>query len=275
MMTTFLGELIGTMLLIIFGGGVVGGVVLNKSKAQNSGWIVITMGWGFAVAFAIYAVGNISGAHLNPAVTIGLASIGKFPWSNVPMYITAQMTGAFLGAIVVWLHYLPHWKATEEPDLKLAVFSTGPAIRHTLSNLISEILGTAVLVFGVLAIGANKFTEGLNPLIIGFFIVAIGLSLGGTTGYAINPARDLGPRIAHFLLPIVGKGSSDWKYAWIPVIGPIIGGVLGAKFHQSLYEGGSMKALYIFVGVLAITVLIAKVAAGKSSEIKKSKRVAS
>lgn len=234
-MTAFIGELIGTMLLIIFGGGVVAGVVLNKSKAQNSGWIVITMGWGLGVAVAVYAVGRVSGAHLNPAVTLGLASIGKFPWAEVPAYIAAQMIGAFLGAVLVWLHYLPHWAATEDQGAKLAVFSTGPAISNTAANLISEIFGTMVLVFGILAIGANEFTKGLNPFIVGFFIVAIGLSLGGTTGYAINPARDLGPRIAHFLLPIAGKGDSDWKYAWIPVVGPIIGGTLGAQLYKILF----------------------------------------
>ncbi|MFC4768215.1 MIP/aquaporin family protein [Effusibacillus consociatus] len=234
-MSPFLGEIIGTALLIIFGDGVVAGVLLNKSKAQNSGWIVITFGWGLAVAVAVYAVGAISGAHLNPAVTIGLASIGKFPWEQVPAYILGQMIGAFLGAVLVWLHYLPHWGQTQEKDLKLAVFCTGPAIRSTGANLISEIFGTFILVLAILAIGANKFTEGLNPLIVGFLIVAIGLSLGGTTGYAINPARDLGPRIAHFVLPIAGKGSSDWGYAWIPVVGPTIGGVLGALFYASVF----------------------------------------
>lgn len=234
-MSPFLGEIIGTMLLIIFGGGVVAGVVLNKSKAQNSGWIVITFGWGFAVAMGVYAVGAISGAHLNPAVTIGLASIGSFPWGQVPSYIVAQMIGAFLGAVVVWVHYLPHWAETEDTGAKLAVFSTGPAIRNTAANLISEIIGTAILVLGILAIGANEFVAGLNPLIVGFLIVAIGLSLGGTTGYAINPARDLGPRIAHCLLPIAGKGSSDWSYAWIPVVGPVIGGVLGALFFKVFF----------------------------------------
>ncbi len=234
-MTPFLGEVIGTMLLIIFGGGVVAGVVLNKSKAQNSGWIVITMGWGLGVAVAVYAVGGVSGAHINPAVTIGLASIGEFPWADVPLYILAQMIGAFLGGIIVWLHYLPHWKETEDQGTKLAVFSTGPAIRNTFGNFISEVIGTAVLVLGILAIGANEFTEGLNPLIVGFLIVAIGLSLGGTTGYAINPARDLGPRLAHFFLPIAGKGSSDWSYAWIPVVGPIVGGVLGALLYRMMF----------------------------------------
>jgi len=231
-MSSFLGELIGTMLLIIFGGGVVAGVVLNKSKAENSGWIVITMGWGLGVAFAIYVVGKYSGAHINPAVTISLAAVGAFPWDKVPMYILAQVLGAFIGGCIVYLHYLPHWEATDDKDAKLAVFSTGPAIEHLIGNFLSEMIGTAVLVFCILGIGANKFTEGLNPIIIGFLIVAIGLSLGGTTGYAINPARDLGPRIAHFLLPIKGKGGSNWKYAWIPVVAPIIGGLGGAMLYK-------------------------------------------
>jgi glycerol uptake facilitator protein len=234
-MTPFLAEVIGTMILIIFGGGVVAGVVLNKTKSQNSGWIVITMGWGLGVAIAVYAVGGISGAHINPAVTIGLASIGLFEWANVPIYILGQMIGAFIGGVVVWLHYLPHWKETEDTGAKLAVFSTGPAIRSVGANLISEIIGTFVLVFSILAIGTNEFTQGLNPFIIGFLIVAIGLSLGGTTGYAINPARDLGPRIAHFILPIAGKGDSDWSYAWIPVVGPVIGGVLGAMIFKIFF----------------------------------------
>jgi glycerol uptake facilitator protein len=234
-MTPFLAEIIGTMILIILGDGVVAGVLLNKSKAQNSGWIVITMGWGLAVAMAVYAVGSISGAHLNPAVTLGLAAAGEFEWADVPAYILAQMIGAFLGAVIVWLQYLPHWKETHDQGLKLGVFSTAPAIRNTGANLLSEIIGTFVLVFAIMAIGANKFTDGLNPLIVGFLIVSIGLSLGGTTGYAINPARDLGPRIAHAVLPIAGKGSSDWGYAWIPVIGPIIGGVLGALTYNALF----------------------------------------
>ncbi|MGE4519510.1 MAG: MIP/aquaporin family protein [Desulfobacteraceae bacterium] len=233
-MSSFLGELIGTMILVIFGCGVVGGVVLDKSKAQNSGWIVITFGWGFAVAFAVYVVGKYSGAHINPAVTLGLAFSGSFPWAQVPLYIAAQMIGAFVGACIVYLHYLPHWAETEDKDAKLAVFSTDPAIPNTFANLASEVIGTAVLVFGLLGIGANNFSEGLNPLIVGFFIVAIGLSLGGTTGYAINPARDLGPRLAHFLLPIAGKRDANWSYAWIPVVGPVIGGFLGALLYKVL-----------------------------------------
>jgi glycerol uptake facilitator protein len=241
-MQTLLAEAIGTMLLVLLGDGVVANVVLNRSKGQNSGWIVITVGWGVAVAMAVYAVGRISGAHLNPAVTIGLAVIGSFPWTQVPGYIVAQMVGAFAGAVLVWLMYLPHWKATADPGLKLAAFSTGPAIRHTAGNFIGEVIGTAVLLFGILAIAANAqtlskpgdvdlsfvFSRGLQPLLVGVLVLGIGLSLGGPTGYAINPARDLGPRLAHAVLPIPGRGSSDWGYSWIPVVAPIVGGILGA-----------------------------------------------
>lgn len=266
-MTPFLGELVGTMILIVFGAGVVGGVLMKKSKAEGSGWIVITVGWGLAVAMGVYAVGNFSGAHLNPAVTVGLASIGEFPWAEVPSYIAAQMIGAFLGAVIVYFHYLPHWKETPDPDLKLAVFATAPAIRHPLSNLTSEIIGTFILLLGLLTIGANEFTEGLNPLIVGALIVAIGVSLGGTTGYAINPARDLGPRIAHFFLPISGKGSSDWSYAWIPVVGPIIGGSFGALFYQQVFEGVNSIAFWV-VGAITLTVLL-----GAQFTIRKEKEV--
>lgn len=255
-MTPFLGELIGTMILIIFGGGVVGGVLLKKSKAEDGGWIVITVAWGFAVMLGAYAVGGFSGAHLNPAVTIGFATIGSFPWADVPMYILAQMLGAILGATVVYFQYLPHWKGTEDQGAKLSVFATIPAIPHTLSNIISEVIGTFTLVLGLLAIGANEFTEGLNPLIVGALIIAIGLSLGGTTGYAINPARDLGPRIAHFILPIPGKGPSNWKYAWIPVMGPILGGVYGALFYQKFFIGEG-NLLFWMVSVIILVIFIA------------------
>ena len=236
-MTNFLAELIGTALLILLGNGVVAGVVLKGTKNENSGWIVITVGWALAVSFAVYAVGRISGAHLNPAVTIALASTGQFDWVNVPVYIAAQMLGAIIGAELVWLHYLPHWERTPDPDAKLAVFCTAPAIRHTKGNFISEFLGTFVLLFGLSALGANRFAEGLNPLAVGALVLAIGLSLGGTTGYAINPARDLGPRIAHALLPIPGKGGSDWGYAWIPVLAPVLGGIAGALVYRSLLGG--------------------------------------
>lgn len=235
-MQVFLAELIGTMILIIFGGGVVAGVVLNKTKSHNGGWIVITMGWGLGVAMAVYTVGGISGGHINPAVTIALATIGDFPWKDVPLYVMAQTIGGFLGGVIVWLHYLPHWEKTEDQGAKLGVFSTGPAIRNMPANFLSEVIGTFVLVLGILGIGSNEFTEGLNPFIVGFLIVAIGLSLGGTTGYAINPARDLGPRIAHFVLPIAGKGDSDWSYAWIPVVGPIVGGILGGLFFVTFLK---------------------------------------
>jgi glycerol uptake facilitator protein len=244
-MQTLLAEALGTMLLVLLGDGVVANVVLNRTKGQNSGWIVITVGWGIAVAMAVYAVGRISGAHLNPAVTIGLSAIGSFPWAEAPGYIAAQMVGGFIGAVLVWVTYLSHWEATADPAAKLAVFSTGPAVRHTAANLIVELIGTAVLLFGILAIAANAqtlsrpgdvdlsfvFSRGLQPLLVGVLVLGIGLSLGGPTGYAINPARDLAPRIAHAILPIPGKGSSDWDYAWIPIVGPIVGGVVGAGLY--------------------------------------------
>ena len=239
-MSPFLAEVLGTMLLIILGDGVVANVVLNRTKGQNSGWIVITAGWAFGGTVAVYAVGTFSGAHLNPAVTIGLASIGKFAWASVPGYVAAQMLGAFLGAALVWLAYLPHWAATPDPGAKLAVFCTGPAIRNPVSNIITEVIGTAVLVLGVLAILTPKnlnpdygWNVGLGPALVGVIVWAIGLSLGGPTGYAINPARDLGPRLAHAVLPIAGKGHSDWGYAWIPVVGPIVGGVIAALLYKA------------------------------------------
>jgi glycerol uptake facilitator protein len=245
-MQTFLAEAIGTMILVLLGDGVVANVVLARTKGQNSGWIVITVGWGVAVAIAIYAVGRISGGHLNPAVTIALATIGSFPWAQVPGYVAAQMIGGFVGGVLVWLAYLPHWRATPDPASKLGVFSTAPAIRSTGANVICEIIGTAVLLFGALAIAADAvpfarpgeidlsvvFSRGLQPLLIGVLILGIGLSLGGPTGYALNPARDLGPRIAHAVLPIPGKGPSDWGYAWIPVVAPIIGGIAGAALYS-------------------------------------------
>ena len=232
-MDNFLAETIGTAILIILGDGVVAGVLLARSKAQNAGWIVITLGWGLAVAIAVYAVASISGAHLNPAVTLAVAINGGITWAETLPYFAGEFLGAFIGAVIVWLHYLPHWEVTEDPGLKLAVFSTGPAIRNTTSNLLSEIIGTFVLVFGVFAVGGPS--APITPLVVGFLVVAIGLSLGGPTGYAINPARDLGPRIAHAVLPIAGKGSSDWEYSWIPVVGPLIGGAIGAVAYTALF----------------------------------------
>ncbi len=240
-MNIFTSEVVGTALLILFGDGVVAGVLLNHSKAQNAGWIVITMGWGLAVAIAVYAVAQFSGAHINPAVTIGLASIGALPWGDVPIYILGQFVGAFIGAVLVYLAYLPHWAETEDPGLKLAVYCTGPAIRKTGPNIVCEVIGTAALLIGVLSLGYTDSPGslsaeiGLTPLLVGLLVVGIGLSLGGPTGYAINPARDLGPRIAYAVLPIAGKGESDWGYSWIPVVGPIIGGVVGAVLFNVLW----------------------------------------
>jgi glycerol uptake facilitator protein len=233
-MSSYLAEFVGTMILIVLGDGVVAGVLLKQSKSENAGWIVIVIAWGLAVTFAIYAVGGYSGAHINPAVTLALAFNGSFPWADVPAYCLAQLLGAFAGATIVWLHYLPHWKVTEDKGAKLAVFCTAPAIRSTIPNFISEFIGTMVLIMGLLFIGANSFAEGLNPLVVGALITVIGFGLGGTTGFAINPARDLGPRLAHFILPIAGKGSSDWSYSWIPVLGPLCGGIAGALLYQLL-----------------------------------------
>jgi MIP family channel proteins len=256
-MSGFLGELIGTMIMIVLGDGVCAGVNLKKSYAHQSGWIVIALGWGLAVAIGAYAVGQFSGAHLNPALTLGLASIGAFPWSKVPAYLAGQMIGGFLGGCIVFLHYLPHWRETDSASVKLGIFCTGPAIPRKWANLLSEIIGTFILLVGILSIGANRFALGLNPLIVGFLIVVIGLSLGGTTGYAINPARDLAPRIAHAVLPIPGKGNSNWGYSWVPVFGPIIGGVFGALFYQTFFLGKMMPAFWLFAAIIALVVIAA------------------
>ncbi len=225
-----LGELFGTMILVLLGDGVVANVLLNKSKAEGSGWIVITTGWAFAVVIGVFvAIAFGAPAHINPAVTVGFA-IASGDFSNVAPFVIAQLIGAFIGAILLWAHFGPHWAATEDQGLKLASFSTGPAIRSVPMNLVSEAIGTFVLVLGVAAIFAGELAGGLGPFLVGGLVWGIGLSLGGTTGYAINPARDLAPRIAHQLLPIAGKGDSDWGYSWIPVVGPIVGGILAGVF---------------------------------------------
>lgn len=234
-MSTFLAELLGTMLLILLGDGVVAGVILKKTKAAEAGWIVITIGWACAVAVPALIFGGISGAHFNPALTIALAAIGKFAWADVPLYIIAQFIGAFIGAALVWIHYLPHWAQTEDKATKLGVFCTAPAIRSKGANLVSEIIGTFVLVFAILGLGTVDMAAGLGTFAVGLVILVIGVSLGGTTGYAINPARDLGPRIAHAILPIAGKGDSDWNYSWIPVVGPIIGGLIAAILFAAIF----------------------------------------
>jgi glycerol uptake facilitator protein len=234
-MNIFLGELIGTALLIILGAGVVANVVLNKTKGNNSGWIVIAFGWAIAVFVGVYASAALSGAHLNPAVTLAFAILEKSQWDDVPVYLGGQMLGAIAGAIVAWAAYRQHFAETTDANLKLAVFSTAPAIRNTVNNLVTEIIGTFVLVFGVLFIAGPADAQGavfklgsLDALPVALLVLGIGLSLGGPTGYAINPARDLGPRIAHAILPIPGKRDSDWSYAWIPIVGPLLGGILAA-----------------------------------------------
>ncbi|MFF9865659.1 MIP/aquaporin family protein [Streptomyces sp. NPDC013953] len=253
----FIGEIIGTAVLILLGGGVVAAVVLKRSKAQNAGWLAITFGWGFAVLTAVYMTGTLSGAHLNPAVTVGIA-VKDGDWSNVPVYFAGQLLGAMVGAALVWVAYYgqfrahltdpeivgnPADKAIEGPHNEsaghagpvLGVFSTGPEIRSVWQNLATEIIGTVVLVLAVLTQGLNDSGKGLGTLgalITALVVVGIGLSLGGPTGYAINPARDLGPRIVHALLPLPNKGGSDWGYAWIPVVGPLIGGALAAGIYN-------------------------------------------
>lgn len=254
-MNALLAEFIGTAILILFGGGVVANVVLNKTKGQNSGWIVITWGWAMGVFTAVFVVGQFSGAHINPAVTLGLAVAGLFQWNMVLPYALAQTAGGALGALLVWLTYKDHFAETDDKGLKLAVFSTGPAIRKTSSNMITEIIGTFILIFGVLYLTSPGFTGtdggvltsitldgqqigfglgSLSALPVALLVLGIGLSLGGPTGYAINPARDLGPRIAHAILPIPNKGGSDWSYAWIPIVGPLIGAVIAALLFMNL-----------------------------------------
>jgi len=228
-------ETIGTAFLILLGDGVVAAVLLNHSKAQNSGWIVITFGWGFGVMTGAYAVGQFTGAHLNPAVTLGIWIQGGIDGGEAIKYFIGEFLGAMIGAGLVFLAYFQHFGQTEDPGLKLAVFSTGPAIRNTMWNLVTEIIATMVLIVGILAIvdpgNRGNNLSGLSTLLVAFLVVGIGLSLGGPTGYAINPARDLGPRIMHAILPIPGKGPSDWGYSWIPVVGPLIGGVIGGLFY--------------------------------------------
>ena len=231
----FMAELIGTAILVLLGDGVVANVVLKKSKGFNSGWMVIASGWAFAVAIPVYMFASVSGAHFNPAVTIALAVTGSFPWNQVPMYILAQLIGAFIGATLVLLSYYNHFEATEDKSTKLGVFCTAPEIKNTKWNFVTEFIGTFLLIFGIIGITAHPFVDGVQPLAIGILIWAIGLCLGGPTGYAINPIRDFGPRLAHFILPVPGKGSSNWGYAWIPVVAPILGAIVGALVYKVIF----------------------------------------
>ena len=238
--TKSLFEFIGTAILVLFGDGVVASNILKKSKGENGGWVVVTIAWGLAVMLGVFISGPYSGAHLNPAVTLGLAAAGTFSWSLVVPYIVAQMLGGFTGAVLVYLYYKDHYDATDDPAAKLATFCTAPAIRNYGRNLFSEIVGTFVLVLVILAlsIAGNTFEVGMGALgafPVAMLIIALGMSLGGTTGYAINPARDLAPRIAHAILPIKGKGFNDWEYSWVPVAGPIIGGFIAAALYCLIY----------------------------------------
>jgi glycerol uptake facilitator protein len=234
-MNNFLFELIGTAFLVLLGDGVVANVVLNKTKGNNGGWIVITFGWAIAVFVGVFVSAAHSGAHLNPAVSIALATAGKFDWDLVPVYIAGQFAGAMIGALLVWIAYKKHFDETADAGAKLAVFCNSPAIPNIPFNLATEIIGSFVLVFGVLFItGADAGLRSLDALPVALLVLGIGLSLGGPTGYAINPARDLGPRIMHFILPIKDKGSSGWGYSWIPVVGPIVGGLLAAIVYKML-----------------------------------------
>lgn len=234
-MEAYLGEILGTFLLIVLGLGVNANVSLKKTYGSNGGWILISWGWGIAVFVAVFVSAGISGAHINPAVTIGLAVAGKFSWALVPGYIIAQFIGAILASVSIWLHFRSHFDETEDKATKLGVFSTAPAIKNTFNNLYSEMFGTFILVLGVLYLAAPEVGLGsISALPVGLLVFGIGMSLGGTTGYAINPARDLGPRITHAMLPIKGKGNSNWSYSWIPVLGPILGGILAAVVYLQL-----------------------------------------
>lgn len=229
MLTAFIGEFIGSMMLLILGNGVVANVVLNKTKGNNGGLIVIAFGWAIAVFVGVFCAAGLSKAHLNPAVTIAFAAAGELDWAIVPVYLAAQFAGAMIGTTLVWIAYHQHFLQTTDPDMKMAVFCTSPAIRGPFYNLITEAIGTFVLVFAVFRLAAPTSSLGaLDALPVGLLVLGIGVSLGGPTGYAINPARDLGPRIMHFILPMTNKRNSDWNYAWIPVVGPIIGGLLAA-----------------------------------------------
>ncbi|MCK5136114.1 MAG: aquaporin family protein [Bacteroidales bacterium] len=241
-MNEIIAEFIGTFLLVLLGNGVVANVVLKDTKGHDGGWIVIALGWGLGVFVGVAVAGPVSGAHINPAVTIGLATAGLFPWSDVVPFVASQMLGAATGAFLVWLFYRNHFNRTEDPDAQLSCFSTAPAIRRYGSNIISEVIGTFVLIFVILYIAEPSLTLGgaeeakiglgtLGAIPVALLVTAIGLSLGGTTGYAINPARDLGPRIMHAFLPMNRKGSSDWSYAWIPVAGPVLGALVAAGFY--------------------------------------------
>lgn len=262
-MNVYLAEFIGITIIIFLGCGVLAGNSLKKSGSYGAGNVAINLTWASAVALAVYISGDISGGHFNPAVTIANAIRGTFSWRLVPGYIIAQVLGAMFGALLVYLQYLPHWKETDDEDVKLKVFATSPAIRNNITNFMSEYFVTFGLVFCTYGLDTNRFTDGLKPLIAGVLIFVLGTSFGGVTGCAINPARDLGPRIVHFLLPIVGKGDSDFSYAWVPIVGPIMGGSTAAMVHVALYEG---VIDFRLISLLALTVVILVIIKLKSKD---------
>lgn len=256
-MNVFFAEFIGTAILIFIGCGVLAGNSLNKSGTFKIGAVGINMAWGIGVAIAIYAVGDISGAHLNPAITISKALNKSIKWSLVPGYILSQVLGAMFGSLLVYLQFLPHWEKTKDADVKLNIFATSPSIDNTFANFISEYLITFILIFILLVLDKNTFVDGLKPMVIGGLIFTLGASFGGVTGTAINPARDLGPRLAHYLLPIPGKRDSNFKYAWIPVVAPILGGITGTMLNLALYEGivDFRILLSLLVSVIILVIL--------------------
>lgn len=256
-MEEYIAEFVGTFVLIAIGCGVNAAGSLTDSYAKGAGWIMTALGWGLAVTMGIYAAGSISGAHLNPAVTLGFLASGEFPADKTIGFLLAQMLGAIAGAMVIWLQYLPHWKKTEDKGTKLGVFSTGPAIPNQFPNLLSEMIGTFFLLFVISMIGSNDFQKGFNPIAVGALVVAIGMAMGGSTGYAINPARDLGPRIAHFLLPITGKGDSNWGYSWIPVLGPILGGMQGTLAYHAIFSNQMGTVFYTVTAINVIIIFLA------------------
>ena len=263
----YLAEFLGTMIMVLIGCGSIATVELRRSKGHGDNFFTIAFGWGFAVAFGVYASHHYSGGHLNPAVTLGLAAYGEFDWALVPGYIVAQLLGAMAGAVFVYLNYLPHWKATADPKIKLGVFSTVPAIHNYFTNALSEMIGTFMLVFSALYVGVNftpalegsqlslNLNDVLKPLAFGFMVAVLVIGLGGQTGYALNPARDLGPRIMHAVLPIAGKGSSRWYYVWVPICAPIAGGMMGGSCFKLYYHGQVTPLLFVSAAIGIATLL--------------------
>lgn len=269
-MNVFLAEFIGVTILIFIGCGVLAGNSLKESRTYKVGSVAINLAWGFAVTLAIYAVGDISGAHLNPAFTIAKALNGSFEWKLVPGYIVAQLLGAMFGSLLVYFQFLPHWEKVNNPEVKLNIFVTSPAIKNNFTNFISEYLITFILIFSLLVLDRNSFVDGLKPIVVGGLIFALGVSFGGVTGAALNPARDFGPRLAYLLLPIPGKGSSNFKYGWIPVLAPTLGGSTGAMINLALYDNIIDFRVLGIISMTLITFIIVKFTEKSESRLKKN-----